>query len=97
MRKDIKRDTRTASTGQRNFKFQPETSNLNSNANIFVDSIIGGTTKESIDEPNQVAEMYKTSVLSEFDAFRLPSILECSGKGNNSPFRGFLDTSLVTQ
>ena len=59
MQKDIKRDTKTAAVGQRNIKFQPEMSNLNSNPNILVDSIIGGTTAESVEEPNVIPDMCK--------------------------------------
>jgi hypothetical protein len=29
--------------------------------------------------------------------FKLPSIIECKNKGSTSPFKGFLDTSIVTQ
>jgi hypothetical protein len=29
--------------------------------------------------------------------FKLPSIIECKNKGSTSPFKGFLDVSIVTQ
>ena len=61
-------------------------------------SVLEGTTQDSIDENSKLNSMNKTtSIMWDGDAFKLPNILDCSKKANTSPFKGFLDISIVNQ
>ena len=87
MKKDVQqRDTKTA---------MPRASTQHGD---MFGSVLEGTTNDSIHENTQLASMNKTtSIMWDADAFRLPSILDCGRKADTSPFKGFLDISIVNQ
>ena len=87
MKKDVQRDTKTAN---------PRASSTQDN---MFGSILEGTTNDSVNENSKlVTSMHKTvGSMCDADAFKLPSILDCSRKANTSPFKGFLDISIVNQ
>jgi len=67
---------------------------------MFNLSLMGGTTQagsrqEGDEERSRYASMTKS--VQDPDLFKLPNITECKQKGNTSPFKGFLDVSIVTQ
>jgi len=63
---------------------------------MFNASLLGASTNASKDvDPTRYESMTKS--VADGDAFKLPSILQCSNKGNTSPFKGFLDVSIVNQ
>jgi hypothetical protein len=87
MKKDVERDTKTA---------MPRASTQHDN---MFGSILEGTTNDSVNENSKlVTSMHKTvGSMWDADAFKLPSILDCNRKANTSPFKGFLDISIVNQ
>jgi hypothetical protein len=77
---------------------------------MFNASLLGASTNASKDvDPTRYESMSKSQrklsnvflfvakSVADGDAFKLPSILQCSNKGNTSPFKGFLDVSIVNQ